>query len=122
MGSKYQEQWELPVFSNYEEKKGYTYAEMAQWIAKVHLMLQHNQIEKGDKIALIGKDCAEWCMTWMGIVTYGAVVFVPILPQFHADDIQHIIAHSESKLVLSERSTNVRYRLSTPYGDWRFRS
>ncbi|MBR8803030.1 AMP-binding protein [Porphyromonas levii] len=98
MGSKYQEHWELPVFSNYEEKKGYTYAEMAQWIAKVHLMLQHNQIEKGDKIALIGKDCAEWCMTWMGIVTYGAVV-VPILPQFHADDIQHIIAHSESKLV-----------------------
>lgn len=100
MGEKYQEHWELPAFSNYEEKNGYSYAEMAQWIAKVHLILKHNQIEKGDKVALIGKDSAEWCMTWMGVVTYGAVI-VPILPQFHADDIQHIIAHSESKLVFA---------------------
>lgn len=100
MGSKYQEHWELPVFSNYEEKKGYTYAEMAQWIAKVHLILRHNQVVKGDKVALIGKDSAEWCMTWMGVVTYGAVI-VPILPQFHTDNIQHIIAHSESKLVFA---------------------
>lgn len=71
---------------------------MAKWVAKVHLILEHNEVKKGDKVALIGKDCAEWCMTWMGIITYGAVI-VPILPQFHSDDIQHIIQHSDSRLV-----------------------
>lgn len=98
MAAKYQEHWELPAFSNYEENKTYTFADMAQWIAKVHLILSHNHIKQGDKVALIGKDCAEWCMTWMGVVTYGGVI-VPILPQFHSGDIQHIIDHSESKLV-----------------------
>ena len=64
----------------------------------MHLILEHNQIKQGDKVALVGKDCAEWCMTWMGIVTYGAVV-VPILPQFHRADILHIIEHSDSLLL-----------------------
>lgn len=95
---KYKEYWVLPAFSNYEEGVTYSFAQVAQWVARVHLILEHNEIKRGDKVALIGKDCAEWCMTWMGIVTYGAVV-VPILPEFHQDDILHIIAHSDSQLL-----------------------
>lgn len=95
---KYKEYWSLPAFSNYEAGRTYSFADMAKWVAKVHLILEHNEVKKGDKVALIGKDCAEWCMTWMGIITYGAVI-VPILPQFHSDDIQHIIQHSDSRLV-----------------------
>lgn len=95
---KYKEHWLLPAFSNYEEGVTYSFAQVAQWVARVHLILEHNQIKQGDKVALVGKDCAEWCMTWMGIVTYGAVV-VPILPQFHRADILHIIEHSDSLLL-----------------------
>lgn len=94
----FQENWSLPAFTNYEEAKSFTVADVAQWCAKVHLILEHNEIKKGEHIALIGKDCAEWCMTWMGIATYGAVV-IPILPDFHKNDIINIINHSESKLI-----------------------
>ncbi|MDD7438251.1 MAG: AMP-binding protein [Bacteroidales bacterium] len=96
----FQENWTLPAFTNYEEAKTFTVADVAQWSAKVHLILEHNGIKKGDHVALIGKDCAEWCMIWMGIVTYGAVV-VPILPDFHRNDILHILNHSESKLIFA---------------------
>lgn len=95
-----QENWTLPAFTNYEEAKTFTVADLAQWSAKVHLLLEHNSIKKGDHVALIGKDCAEWCMIWMGIATYGAVV-VPILPDFHRNDIIHILNHSESKLIFA---------------------
>lgn len=95
---KYKEYWSLPAFSNYEEGRTYSFADLAKWVAKVHLILEQNEVKKGEKVALIGRDCAEWCMTWMGVVTYGAVI-VPILPQFHSDDINHIISHSNSQLV-----------------------
>ncbi|MDO5017594.1 MAG: AMP-binding protein [Porphyromonas sp.] len=94
----YKKHWILPAFSNYEAGETYSFADVSKWVAKVHLILKHNGLQQGDKVALIGKDCAEWCMVWMGIVTYGAVV-VPILPQFHEEDIRHIIHHSDSLLV-----------------------
>lgn len=96
--NRYKEYWELPAFTNYGEDRDYTFADLSKWVAKVHLLLKHSGISKGDKVALVGNDCAEWCMTWMGVITYGAVV-VPILPEFHKDDIQHIINHSDSQLV-----------------------
>lgn len=90
--------WSMPAVTNYESGTGYSYANYAQGIAKIHLLLSHMGIEKGDKISLIAYDSAEWCITWMGIVTYGAIV-VPILSDFHGDDIRNIIDHSDSKLV-----------------------
>lgn len=92
------ENWALPAFTNYEEGQTYTVADVARWAARVHLILERNGIKKGDKVTLIGKDCAEWCMVWMGIVTYGAVV-VPILPDFPKTDLLHLIEHSDSKFV-----------------------
>lgn len=90
--------WVLPAYTNYEEGKTYTYADTAKWISKVHIVLSEAGILKGDKVALVAKDSAEWCMTWLGIVTYGAVI-VPILPDFHGDDIRNIIRHSDAKVV-----------------------
>ncbi|CQB88520.1 putative AMP-binding enzyme [Chlamydia trachomatis] len=92
------ENWALPAFTNYEEGQTFTVADVARWAARVHLILGRNGIKKGDKVALIGKDCAEWCMVWMGIVTYGAVV-VPILPDFPKADLLHLIEHSDSRFV-----------------------
>ena len=92
------ENWALPAFTNYEEGRTYTVADVARWAARVHLILEQNGIKKGDKVTLIGKDCAEWGMVWMGIVTYGAVV-VPILPDFPKADLLHLIEHSDSKFV-----------------------
>ncbi|MDO5017583.1 MAG: AMP-binding protein [Porphyromonas sp.] len=94
------ENWPLPAFTNYEEGKTYSVADVAQWAAKVHLILERSGVKRGDKVTLIGKDCAEWCMIWMGVVTYGAIV-VPILPDFPKADILHLIDHSDTVLVFA---------------------
>lgn len=92
------ENWALPAFTNYEEGQTFTVADVARWVARVHIILEENGIKRGDKVAIIGKDCAEWCMIWMGIVTYGAVV-VPVLPDFPKSDLLHILEHSDSRLL-----------------------
>lgn len=94
----FREYWSNPAITNYESGTTYSYANLAQSVEKVHLLLEHMGIGKGDKVTLVGNDCAEWCIVWMGVVTYGAVI-VPVLPDFHADDIRNIINHSDSKLV-----------------------
>lgn len=96
--TSFKENWSLPSFTNYEEGKTYSIADVAKWVAKVHLLFDEIGVQQGDKVSLIAKDSAEWCMNWLGVVTYGAVI-VPILPAFHGEDIRNIIRHSDSKYV-----------------------
>jgi len=92
--------WDLQGLSDYSEKKTLYYKDLAREIARIHILLSEAQIKKGDKIALIGKNNIPWCVTYLAVVTYGAVI-VPILQDFHADSIQHIVNHSESKLLFA---------------------
>jgi long-chain acyl-CoA synthetase len=92
------ENWDKEALSNYKEK-GYTYKEMAEKILKLHILFKGSGIKEGDKIALIGKNSANWCVTYLAVVTYGAVV-VPVLPDFKPEDLTNIINHSDSKLLL----------------------
>ena len=57
-----------------------------------------SSIRPGDKIALCGKDSSDWVRTYIGIVTYGAVV-VPILADFNPIDITHIVNHSGATIL-----------------------
>ena len=91
----FRENWELPCYSNYGESESYTYGEVAHEIARLHLLFKHCQLRRGDKIALIGKNNARWCIAYMATVTYGAIV-VPILQDFNPNDVHHIVNHSES--------------------------
>lgn len=87
--------WDLPCYTNYGEDENYTYGEVAQEIAKLHLLFKSCSLRRGDKIAIIGKNNARWCIAYMATVTYGAIV-VPILQDFHPNDVHHIVNHSES--------------------------
>jgi long-chain acyl-CoA synthetase len=89
--------WDIEALSNYKEK-GYTYKEIAQKILKLHLLFKESGIKEGDKIALIGKNSANWCVTYLTAVTYGAVI-VPILSDFKPDDLTNLINHSDSRLL-----------------------
>lgn len=89
--------WDIEALSNYREK-GYTYREIAEKILKFHIAFDAYGIKEGDKIALVGKNSANWCVTYLAVVTYGAVI-VPILPDFKAEDLTNIINHSDSKLL-----------------------
>jgi long-chain acyl-CoA synthetase len=90
--------WEIEALSNYKEK-GHSYKEIAEKILKIHILFKGSGIKEGDKIALVGRNSANWCITYLATVTYGAVI-VPILPDFKPVDLTNIINHSDSKLLI----------------------
>ena len=92
--------WDIEALSNYREK-GYTYKEIAEKIVKIHMVFREFGIKEGDKIALVGRNSANWCATYLAVVTYGTVV-VPILPDFRTEDLQNIINHSDSKIIFAD--------------------
>jgi len=92
--------WELPAYSNYGEDVTLTYAEVAAQIAKLHILFEQCNVEPNDKIALVGRNNANWAITYLATVTYGAII-VPVLQDFNANDIHHITNHSESKLLFA---------------------
>jgi long-chain acyl-CoA synthetase len=89
--------WEIEALSNYKEK-GYSYKEIAEKILRLHILFKGSGVIAGDKIALVGRNSANWCITYLAVVTYGAVI-VPILPDFKPDDLTNIINHSDSLLL-----------------------
>ena len=99
----FKKNWELPALTDYKEASSYTYGELAREIAKLHLLFAELEIEKGDKISLVGKNHSSWSILFMATITYGAVI-VPILQEFSPDSIEHIILHSDSKLVFINSS------------------
>lgn len=89
--------WYLNALTDY---KGITlqYRDVARKIEKIHILLENAGIEKGDKIAICGRNSAHWTVTYLAIITYGAVV-VPILHEFKADQVHNIVNHSEARLL-----------------------
>jgi len=94
--------WDLSAFSDFGGDT-FTYKEVAERIYFLHHFFKEARISKGDKIALLGSNSSHWSISFIGIITYGAVV-VPILPDFSTENIHHIINHSESKLLLVSQS------------------
>ncbi len=94
--------WKLDALSDYKGE-GFTYAETAKHILKFHLLFEKAGIKKGDKIALLGKNSARWTISYLSVITYGAVI-VPILPDFKPDDIHNIVNHSDSVFLFCTES------------------
>ena len=99
----FRDNWELAAVSDYGTNCTLTYGDFAQDIAKVHLLYSKIGIQKGDHIALIGKNTSTWVVMFIATITYGAVI-VPILQDFNPNDAQHIINHSEAKLLMTSDS------------------
>ncbi|MDR1527808.1 MAG: AMP-binding protein [Dysgonamonadaceae bacterium] len=108
----FKEHFALPALSDYGTEKVYTYEDVAKEIAKLHILFEECHIGQDDKIALIGKNTSRWCITYLAIVTYGAIA-VPILQDFSADNIRHIVEHSDASLLFS--STSIWQDIQ-PYG------
>lgn len=93
----FKKHWDLPAMSNYEGQT-YTYGQMTEAIDEWHQFFRLQGLQRGDKVALMGKDSAEWAIFFIAVITYGAVI-VPILQDFPPADAMQIIDHSESKLL-----------------------
>lgn len=89
--------WNLDAMTDY---KGATlqYKDVARKIEKMHILFEHAVTKKGDKIALCGRNSANWTATFLGVITYGAVA-VPILHEFKADNVHNIVNHSEARML-----------------------
>lgn len=88
--------WDKPCFSDYGSDP-LTFGGVAVKIKEMHAVFSTVGIEKGDKIALCGKNSANWAITYLSVVTYGAVI-VPLLNDFTAEEIHHLVNHSDSRL------------------------
>jgi len=94
--------WDLQSLSDYGGDH-FTYREIGSKILLVHRFFQSAGIKKGDKIALLGKNSANWGILYLATVTYGAVI-VPILPDFKPSDVHSIVTHSDAVLLFVEES------------------
>lgn len=92
--------WELPALSDF---KGETmsYGDVARRIAGMHRLFDAIGLKPGEKVALCARNSAAWATAFLGALTYGAVV-VPLLHEFHPATVEHLVAHSEARLLFSE--------------------
>ncbi len=79
------------------------YLQIAEKILKLHAIFDACDVQKGDKIALIGKNSSNWGISYLATISFGAVI-VPILPDFKPNDIHHIVNHSDAVLLLASES------------------
>ncbi len=94
--------WENLAFSDYEGKD-FKYKEVAKTIMSLQLFYQIMGLQKGDKIAVLGRNSANWGSTFLSAVSAGLII-VPVLPDFNKDDTNNIINHSEAKIVIVAKS------------------
>ena len=89
--------WDKDALTDY---KGATlqYHDVARKIEKLHIMFENSGVVKGDKIALCGRNSANWAVAFLATLTYGAIA-VPILHEFMPDQIHNIVNHSDAKLL-----------------------
>lgn len=89
--------WDRPGLSNYQ---GVTlsYGEVASRIAKLHIAFEQCGLKKGDKVAICSKNQANWGVSFLAAMTYGAIP-VPILHEFKPGNIHYLVNHSEAKVL-----------------------
>lgn len=95
--SSIREHWDFNALTDYE---GATlqYKDLARKIEKMHILFEHTGVQKGDRIAICGRNSSHWAVAFLATLTYGAVA-VPILHEFTPEQVHHIVNHSESRLL-----------------------
>ena len=94
--------WNRDALSDFHGKT-FTYGELAARIARFHILYRTAGLKPGDRVAICARNSAEWAATFLGALTYGAVV-VPLLHEFQPGNIVHLVTHSEARLLFTERS------------------
>lgn len=89
--------WDLNALTDYEGST-FQYKDVARKIEKLHILFENAGVTPGDKIALCGRNSANWAVAFLATLSYGAVA-VPILHEFKAEQIYSIVSHSEAKLL-----------------------
>ena len=92
-----QEHWDRDALSDYGAQT-FRYKDVARIIEKLHIILEASGVQRGDKVAICGRNTSRWGIAFLATLTYGAVA-VPILHEFHPEQIHDIVNHSDAKLL-----------------------
>lgn len=92
--------WNAPALNDYDGTTAFTYGEMAEKIARLHVLFEQIGLKKGDKIALCGRNSSMWAIDFLAVTSYGGVA-VAILSDFDSEGIQALVNHSDAKLLLA---------------------
>jgi long-chain acyl-CoA synthetase len=120
-------QWNDPAFTDYGEDHEYTFGGLATEMTRLHVLFEQLGIKRGDKIALAGRNCANWAVAYLAITSYEGVV-VSILQDFTPEDIAHLLDHSDSDLLfvgpyvwkeLQHQTMPKRLKAALSLEDWR---
>ncbi len=95
--ASFKKNWDRPAVSNYHGAT-YHYRDLARKIAKLHIMFEESGLEVGDKVAICSRNQANWVVSFLSALTYGAVP-VPLMHEFKPSNIHHLVNHSESKVL-----------------------
>ncbi|MBQ1858647.1 MAG: AMP-binding protein [Paludibacteraceae bacterium] len=120
-------QWNDAALTDYGENHEYTFGELAVEMLRLHVLFEQLGIKRGDKIALAGRNCANWAVAYLAITSYEGVV-VSILQDFTAEDISHLLEHSDSELLfvgpyvwkeLQHQQMPAKLKAALSLEDWR---
>ena len=100
--NSFKDNWDLPLFSDYQGET-FSYKDVALSIRTLRIIFEKAGVEKGDKVAIYGRNSANWGKIFLTCMSYGAIA-VPILPDFKPDNVHHIINHSGSRFLFAARS------------------
>ena len=93
----FKKNWLRPAISNYQGETLH-FRDLARRIEKLHIMFEVCGLKKGDKVAICSRNQANWAVTFLSTMTYGAVP-VPLLHEFKSSNIHHLVNHSEAKVL-----------------------
>ncbi len=120
-------QWNDAALTDYGEEHEYTFGELAAEMLRLHALFEQLGLKRGDKIALAGRNCANWAVAYLAIAAYEGVC-VSILQDFTAEDIAHLLDHSDSDLLfvgpyvwkeLQNQTLPKRLKAALSLEDWR---
>lgn len=89
-------QWNDAALTDYGEEKTYTFGDLAVEMERLHVLFRQLGIKEGDKVAIAGRNCANWVVAYLAVASYRGVV-VSILQDFKSEDIAKLLVHSDAK-------------------------
>lgn len=98
------------VFAGEENR---TYAQLEVEVKRAALQLQAMGVKKGDKVAILSLNMPQWAIAFFAASITGAVV-VPILPDFHPNEIKNILDHADVTVIYV--SETLRSKLESTAG------
>ena len=95
--ASFKKNWLRPAISNYQGETLH-FRDVARRMEKLHIMFEECGLVKGDEVAICSRNQANWAVSFLAAMTYGAVP-VPLLHEFKSSNIHHLVNHSEAKIL-----------------------